>query len=263
MGIPFYQIDAFTDRLFGGNPAAVCVFDAYPDDARMQSIALENNLSETAFIVPEGDNYRLRWMTPTMEVDLCGHATLAAAYVVLTELEPRANRVRFQTMSGWLTVERAADAFRLELPARPPMPDLPEEVPAELAEGLGANPIEVLEATHVFLAVFDAEDDVRAMWPDMEILQKLEDRSVIVTAPGREVDFVSRYFGPCVGVPEDPVTGAAHCTLAPYWAKRLGKKTLTARQLSARGGELICEDAGQHVRLTGKAVLYARGELAL
>jgi predicted PhzF superfamily epimerase YddE/YHI9 len=258
--VPCYQVDAFAERLFEGNPAAVCVLAQWLPDDVMQQVAAEHNLSETAFLVPAQDRYQLRWMTPVAEVDLCGHATLAAAFVVMTELRPTATRVRFQTRSGELSVERDGARFWLDLPARPPRAI---EEPRFLTLGLGAQPEGVYEAEHVVMAVFRDEHDVASIRPDFSVLARIRDRSVIVTAPGREVDFVSRFFAPGLGVDEDPVTGSAHCTLTPYWAKRLRKRRLDARQISRRGGALQCEALGRRVRLGGCAVLYSKGEAAL
>lgn len=260
--VPCYQVDAFTERLFAGNPAAVCVLPRWLPDHVLQQIAAEHNLSETAFLVEAGDRYQLRWLTPVAEVDLCGHATLAAAFVVLTELRPSATHVRFQTRSGGLSVDRDADRFWLDLPARPPVA---VEEPRFLALGLGAQPEGVYAADHVLMAVFPQPEVVAELYPDFTALGRIRDRNVIATAPGRDngVDFVSRFFAPNVGVPEDPVTGSAHCTLTPYWAKRLGKAVLEARQLSTRGGTLTCENHAGRVRLGGHAVLYSKGEASL
>ncbi len=260
--IPLYQVDAFTDRPFAGNPAGVCLYEMWLPDEILQAIAAENNLSETAFLVPhaEDEAWELRWMTPTCEVDLCGHATLAAACVLLTEVEPERDEVAFHTRSGVLPVRRSGAGYQLDLPSAPPTP---MEMPDGLVEALGAAPIEVQAGgAHNLLAVFESAADVAALNPDFRRLLEIE-RSVIATAPGFDVDFVSRYFAPRVGVDEDPVTGSAHCTLTPYWAGRLGAPTLSARQISARGGELICEDRGERVALTGEAVIVIRGELIL
>lgn len=258
MRIPFYQVDAFTDRVFGGNPAAVCLLDQWPEDAVMQHIAAENNLSETAFLVGSGGAYDLRWFTPTLEIDLCGHATLASAYVIFSFLEPELAAVRFQTASGELRVGRDNDLLVMDFPARPANQ---AGAVAGLADALGAQPEEVYGARDI-LAVFATETQVRTMNPDFAALEKIKDAfAVIVTAPGKDVDFVSRFFAPNAGIPEDPVTGSAHCTLVPYWAARLGKKKLHALQVSARGGELFCEDKGGRVFMAGRAALFARGEL--
>jgi predicted PhzF superfamily epimerase YddE/YHI9 len=257
MELPIYQIDAFASEIFRGNPAAICPLDAWLDDARMQSIAAENNLSETAFFVADGDGYDLRWFTPAVEVDLCGHATLAAGWLVMERLAPGTDDVRFATRSGDLHVRRDGERLVLELPARPGENCAP---PAALVRGLGAEPVETLRASY-HMAVFDDEAAVAALDPDMAALAELYPSAVIATAPGREVDFVSRFFAPAHGIPEDPVTGSAHCTLVPYWSRRLARTTLDARQISARGGELHCEDLGARVAIGGRAVLFMEGRL--
>jgi PhzF family phenazine biosynthesis protein len=255
-----YQVDAFTSELFRGNPAAVVPLQAWPSDAVLQAIATENNLSETAFFVREGDDYRLRWFTPEIEVDLCGHATLASAFVVFTALEPLRQSVTFHTRSGPLTVARDGTRLSMDLPARPPEPC---EAPEALVRGLGRAPLATLRARD-HLAVFEREEEVLAVRPDFAALATLDSLGVIVTAPGSDgVDFVSRFFAPNAGVPEDPVTGSAHCTLVPYWSARLGRRRLRARQVSRRGGELACEDRGARVVLGGEAVLYLEGTIRL
>ena len=255
MKIPLYQIDAFTGRLFGGNPAAVCPLEDWLDDATMQAIARENNLSETAFFIDRGDYHDLRWFTPACEVDLCGHATLATAFLLLDELGVGGDTVHFETRSGRLTVRRDGDRLAMDFPAAPPEPCAE---PDGLAAGLGRAPDAVLAAAQ-YLAVFSTEAEVCAIEPDFARLAGLDRLAVIVTAPGEETDFVSRFFAPKVGIPEDPVTGSAHCVLVPYWAKRLGKPRLTAHQVSARGGELWCEDRGERVVIAGRAVKYLEG----
>lgn len=257
MRLPIYQIDGFASRVFAGNPAAICPLDSWLPDAVMQLIAAENNLSETAFFVRKGDDYDLRWFTPAVEVDLCGHATLASAHLVLTTLSPGRDRVIFYTRSGPLTVSRSGDRLAMDFPARPPETCA---VPAGMTAALGAKPSEVLAARD-YLAVFDTEAQVRALAPDMAAVAALDRFAVIATAPGKDVDFVSRFFAPGRGVPEDPVTGSAHCTLIPYWSKRLGKKELSARQVSTRGGELYCVDRGERVTIAGHAVLYLEGTI--
>jgi PhzF family phenazine biosynthesis protein len=259
MRLPIYQVDAFTDRLFGGNPAAVCPLEQWLPDAQMQAIAAENNLSETAFLVPEGDGYGIRWFTPTVEIGLCGHATLASAYVVHRFLQTGDRTVTFQSQSGPLTVRCAGDWYTLDFPARPAQPCAPPEA---LLRALGQPPLELRKAKK-YLAVYDSAATVAAIQPDMALIAALDVEGVIITAPGAGVDFVSRYFAPALGVPEDPVTGSAHCTLTPYWAERLGRQTLTARQISQRGGELRCELAGDRVRMSGQAVLYLEGAITL
>lgn len=257
MKIPIYQIDAFTHEVFGGNSAAVCPLEAWLDDATMQSIATENQLSETAFFVPSETPIRIRWFTPKVEVDLCGHATLAAASVYLEAIAPDRDEVVFESASGPLGVRRDAGLYVLDLPSRPPIPC---EAPAALIEALGAHALLWLKARD-YLGVFRNEADVRAIRPDFAALAAFD--KVIVTAPGTESDFVSRFFAPSVGIDEDPVTGSAHCTLTPYWAKRLGRPRLSARQVSARGGELLCEDRGERVSVAGRAVRYMEGTIHL
>jgi len=265
MDVKLYQVDAFTSRRFAGNPAAVCPLDRWLPDAVMQAIAAENNLAETAFFVPRGELFDLRWFTPTVEVDLCGHATLATGFVLMTKLEPQRRRAVFHTRSGALTVERDGDLLTMDFPAQRPLPIDP---PAGLADALGSRPTEVLSAlgTHL-VAVFDSAAQVRALAPDFSAVARLDCFGVSVTAPGggddRDVDFVSRFFAPARGVPEDPVTGSAHCRLVPYWAGRLGKTSLRARQVSARGGELACRLVGDRVQLAGDAVLVVTGTLHL
>src|SRR5688572_15019571 len=248
MKLPLYQLDAFTDRLFAGNPAAVCPLPRWLPDATMQAIAAENNLSETAFLVAEGVDFGLRWFTPEVEVDLCGHATLAAAKVVLERLRPGAASVRFRSQSGPLAVARARDAanaadwLELDFPARPAAPsDAPAARLAALRAGLGGAPLEVRSSVRDHLVVYGSEAEVAALRPDSAALAELGRAGFIATAPGAECDFVSRFFAPAFGIDEDPVTGSAHCVLAPYWAQRLGKRVLSARQISRRGGVLRCE----------------------
>jgi PhzF family phenazine biosynthesis protein len=257
MKLPLYQIDAFTSRLFGGNPAAVVILDQWLADDVLQAIAAENNLAETAFVVPHEDMALLRWFTPTVEVDLCGHATLAAGHVLLSHLYPSLGRVSFSTLSGVLSVSREEDRLCLDLPARP---GTPIEVSDELVSALGARPREAYLARDI-LAVFETEAAIQTLQPDMALVAALDAFAVIVAAPGSTVDFVSRFFAPRAGIPEDSVTGSAHCTLVPYWAERLGKPKLTAKQLSLRVGELDCELQGDRVAICGRAVEYLRGEI--
>jgi len=258
MSIPYYQIDAFTGSLFSGNPAGVCLLTAWLPDAVLQSIATENNLSETAFVVQRDSYFDLRWFTPTLEMDLCGHATLAPAHVIFRHLGYRDSTVRFQTRSGMLRVTCNDDLLTLDFPARPAALC---PAPAELLEGLGLAPAITAKAARDYLAVFDAEQAVRELRPDMAALMRLDCLGVIVTAPGEHCDFVSRFFAPSGGVPEDPVTGSAHCTLIPYWAQRLGRSQLRAFQVSQRGGELFCEHRGERVGIAGRAVTYSSGFL--
>jgi PhzF family phenazine biosynthesis protein len=257
--LSIYQVDAFTDAMFGGNPAAVVLLQDWLPDALLQKIAAENNLAETAFLVPERDIYHLRWFTPKIEVDLCGHATLASAQVVFEMLYPGRRSVTFSTRrAGPLTVTLQGDRLSMDFPARPP-----ERVPAPvgLAEALGAEPVEIWAAGKL-LTVFETEGQVRALEPDFRKVAALDCLGVIATAPGNDgIDFVSRYFAPHAGIDEDPVTGSAHCTLVPYWSRRLGKTKLEAHQVSARGGRLWCEDRGERVSLAGRAVLYLEGRI--
>lgn len=257
MDIPLFQVDAFSSHVFAGNPAAVCPLARWLDDDTMQSIAAENNLSETAFFVREDGRLHLRWFTPACEVDLCGHATLAAAFVYMNYLEKNTNEVAFQSRSGELRVTREGDLYCLDFPARQPQR---VQTPAELIAALGAEPEETWKSRD-YMAVYSSEQKVRALAPDMARLAALDAFAVIVTAPGLKVDFVSRFFAPAKGVPEDPVTGSAHCTLVPYWSQRLSKKQLHAFQASRRGGELFCEDQGTRVRICGQAALYAQGTI--
>ena len=258
--LPYFQVDAFTSRVFGGNPAGVCPLESWlPDDA-LQRIAAENNLSETAFIVGGDGHYELRWFTPTVEVDLCGHATLAAAFVIFHELGFSGDTIEFQTKSGTLGASRQEDLITMDFPAWPAKRC--EEVPAVLAEALGWLPRELFK-TRDYLAVFSNEEEIRSLQPDMPLLARLDCLGVICTAPGTDSDFVSRFFAPGAGVPEDPVTGSAHSTLIPYWSARLGKRQLFARQLSQRGGELFCEDRGDRVGIGGRAALYSRAQLEI
>jgi PhzF family phenazine biosynthesis protein len=261
MRLPIYQVDAFTDKLFGGNPAAICPLENWLPDATMQAVAAENNLSETAFLVREAGDYGLRWFTPSVEVDLCGHATLASAHVVFEFLEPQRESVCFRTLkAGTLTVSRHAGMLTMDFPARPAAPC---EAPAGLLAALGGAPREVLGARD-HLVVYDSAAEIAALKPDLAALAAVDCWAAIVSAPGDDgVDFVSRFFAPAQGVPEDPVTGSAHTTLVPYWAKRLGKSSLKARQLSRRGGLLCCALSGDRVDIGGRAVTYLRGHIEL
>jgi PhzF family phenazine biosynthesis protein len=261
MRTPIYQVDAFTARRFAGNPAAVMPMAGFPADALMQAIAAENNLAETAFLVAEGTDYRIRWFTPAVEVPLCGHATLASAAVVMERLEPGRRRVVFHSASGPLTVSRTDAGYVMDFPARPAEP---VPAPPALTAALGVVPAEVVVNAFNYLTLLDSAGAVRALAPDMVALARLDRSGVIVTAPGDETyDFVSRYFAPAKGIPEDPVTGAAHCMLAPYWAKRLGKTAFRAYQASRRGGEVVCRLAGDRVELEGSCVFYLEGEVEI
>jgi PhzF family phenazine biosynthesis protein len=257
MKLPLYQVDAFTTQRFRGNPAAVVVLASWLPDGVMQEIAAENNLAETAFVIPGADPTPLRWFTPTFEIDLCGHATLATAHVLFRHHFPKAERFAFQTKSGILTVTRDGDHLSMDFPSRP---GTPVSVNDALTGALGAKPQEALLARDL-LAVFETEEQVRALRPDFQRVAQLEAMAVIASAPGESVDFVSRFFAPKAGINEDPVTGSSHCTLIPYWAGRLGKKTFQARQISPRGGDLRCELRGDRVVIGGASVEYLQGEI--
>lgn len=254
-----YQVDAFTTHRFKGNPAAVMPMEAFPADALMQAMAAENNLAETAFLVPDGGDYRLRWFTPTTEVPLCGHATLASAAVVMERLEPGRRRVVFHTASGPLGVDRTDSGYRMNLPARL---SKPVPTPPGLAEALGVDPVEVVADAFNYLALLESAQAVRDLVPDIAAIARMDLSGVIVTAPGDGPhDFVSRYFAPAKGIPEDPVTGGAHCALTPYWANRLNMTEFRAYQASRRGGEIICRLVRDRVELEGACVFYLEGEV--
>jgi PhzF family phenazine biosynthesis protein len=256
MKLPIYQVDAFTSRLFGGNPAAVVLIEDWLPDRVMQNIGLENNLSETAFVIPREDQSELRWFTPTMEVDLCGHATLAAGHVLFTHRYPSLNQIQFRTRSGILGVQRNGELLSLDFPSLALVPS----TVAGVVAALGAKPRETMRSNSL-LAVFESEDEVRAIRPDFERVAALGAWMVIVTAQGKDVDYVFRVFAPGAGIPEDPATGSAHCTLVPYWAAHLGKSIFTARQISNRIGEFTCELRDSRVWISGMAVEYLRGEI--
>jgi len=264
MRFPLYWVDAFTDKVFAGNPAAVVPLAAWPEAGLMQRIAFENGLAETAFFVRTGtDRFHLRWFTPTVEMDLCGHATLASGFVVFNQLAQAGDRVVFDTRSGPLTVARADGGWlELDFPSRPPTALAETAVPATLLPGLrGPRPHWIGRARDCF-CVYASAAEVLALQPDFTLLGQVDATGIIVTAPGESgVDFVSRFFAPSAGINEDPVTGSAHCTLVPYWAENLRRKRLRARQVSARGGDLWCELAGDRVRMAGDAVLYLQGEI--
>ncbi|MCF3650859.1 PhzF family phenazine biosynthesis protein [Synoicihabitans lomoniglobus] len=261
---PFFWIDAFSARVFGGNPAGVCPLRTWPEDALLQKIAWQNGLAETAFFVPQSHgDYHLRWFTPAVEIDLCGHATLAAAHVLWHELGIAGEHVTFHSQSGPLTVNRlASDRLELNFPSRPPTAVDPTEVTSTLAALGIARAAEVGRARDLFVVLDDVEA-VTAVTPDWGALAASGCASVIVTAPGNDCDFVSRFFAPGFGVPEDPVTGSAHCTLIPYWARRLQRASLHARQLSDRGGELWCQHREDRVGIAGDATTYLRGEISI
>ncbi len=258
MNLTIYQVDAFTKEIFGGNPAAVCPLDEWLDADLMQKIAFENNLSETAFFVKKDDVYEIRWFTPTYEIDLCGHATLASAYVIFNCLKLENNVINFHShKSGKLSVEKKSDLLILDFPSRPPVAC---ETPHGLIEAIGKQPIEVLKSRDYFL-VYESEQEILDIKPNFSKLLEIDTHAVIVTAKGNSCDFVSRFFAPEVGVFEDPVTGSSHCNLIPYWAEKLGKNELFGRQVSQRGGELFCELEGDRVKIGGNAVLYLKGEI--
>lgn len=260
---PLYQVDAFADQVFRGNPAAVVPLESWLPEATLQAIAAENNLAETAFFVPQGDHYHLRWFTPAHEVPLCGHATLATAFVILTLLRPDLSLVEFSTLSGMLAVERGDGEFTLDFPRLDPEPVA--AVPEALLRGLGSAPREVFQVTHDpnYYAVYDDESRIRALQPDLAVLATLHPFGVVITAPGRQADIVSRCFAPSYGIPEDPVTGSIHCALVPYWSARLGRDQITAWQASPRGGRLRCRALRDRVFLTGTAVLYLQGTIGI
>jgi len=257
--INVYQVDAFANKAFEGNPAAICPLQEWLPEQTMQALAAENNLSETAFFVPEDDGFALRWFTPATEVDLCGHATLAAAYVLFEELAYQGDEIRFSTKSGALSVMRDGDSLTMDFPAQPP---LPFELPMQLAEAFAATPEDCLKFADI-IAVFSSEELLRTADPDMLLLAQLDCRGIIITAESKEYDFVARWFGPRTGIKEDPVTGSAFTQLVPYWANRLGKTKFRAKQISARGGEVTCELVGDRVLISGKAVLFMRGVIEI
>ena len=259
MKLPIYQVDAFTNRVFAGNPAAVVILEEWLPDEVLQGIALENNLSETAYIVPRGESFGLRWFTPAVEVDLCGHATLASAFVLFREGHVPGDVLVFESQSGDLMVRQEGELLAMDFPARPPRSVADS---ASLSAALRATPQELLVARD-HLAVFGTQAEVEALAPDFAAIAALDAFAIIATAPGESCDFVSRFFAPRAGIDEDPVTGSAHCTLAPYWSERLGRTELHARQVSARGGELFCEYRGDRVLLKGQAVEYLRGEIRI
>ena len=260
MNIDLYQVDAFASKPFEGNPAAVCPLEAWLDDTLLQAIATENNLSETAFFVPTESGYHLRWFTPSVEVDLCGHATLAAAWVIYNALGDSAETLQFQTKSGQLFVKREGDELAMDFPAKTLEP---LAMHAEVAAALGGIEIEELLISDDIVVVVNDAQMIESLKPDMQQLKRLPGRGIVVTAKGNDVDFVSRWFGPKVGVEEDPVTGSAHTSLAPYWATQLGKNALTARQGGARKGMLGCEVASDRVIIKGHVAPYLKGEITL
>lgn len=266
MNLSIFQVDAFASNVFAGNPAAICPLQEWLEDEKLQAIAAENNLSETAFFVREGDDYSLRWFTPQCEVDLCGHATLASAFVLFNILAPQQPSIRFKTRSGVLTVTRDGDLISMDFPSLPPWecPNPPAVLPAGLpAINVSRQPAAVFQTKSKYLLIYENENDVKNATPNFEVLKKLHPFGVCITAPGERSDFVSRYFVPSYGIPEDPVTGSTHSSLAPYWSRRLKKDKLHARQLSKRGGDLWCEFKGERVILKGNAVLYLTGSISI
>ncbi|MDP3353727.1 MAG: PhzF family phenazine biosynthesis protein [Flavobacteriaceae bacterium] len=259
MQLKIYQIDAFTNKVFGGNPAAVCVLEKWISETLMQQIAAENNLAETAFAVKKDDLYEIRWFTPKIEVNLCGHATLATAHVLFNYYEKEKTKLNFHShLSGALSVSKENELLILDFPS-----DTINkiETPKVLIEALEKKPIETWKGKTDFMLVFNTQEEIESFKPDFKLLETVGGRGVIVTAKGNDVDFVSRFFGPQVGVNEDPVTGSAHTTLIPYWSKVLDKTTLTALQLSERKGHLFCEYKGERVNIAGNAVTYLIGEI--
>jgi PhzF family phenazine biosynthesis protein len=259
MKIPIYQVDAFTGKLFCGNPAAVCPLEKWLPDDLMQSIAQENNLSETAFFVPGDNCFELRWFTPVVEINLAGHPTLATAHVLFHHLGFQGDRIRFMSKSGELIASRLGNMISLNFPAHRPEPIA---MPNGLIEGLGQEPMEILKARDIF-AVLRSDEDILGIKPNFEILRQVDAHAIIVTAPGKDCDFVSRFFAPRLGINEDPVTGSAHSALIPFWAERLGKRVMHAHQLSKRHGELFCEYLGERVLISGQAITFFTGEINL
>jgi predicted PhzF superfamily epimerase YddE/YHI9 len=257
MQLPIFQVDAFTSVVFAGNPAAVCPLEDWLPDETLQAIAAENNLAETAFFVRARDRFHLRWFTPACEVDLCGHATLASAFVLFSELNHSRDTVQFDTQSGELVVRRDGNRLVMDFPSRPP-----SKVPVhpELMAALGGAPTEVLCARD-YLVRYGSIEEIRSLTPNMELLKTMDRFAVIVTAPGTDCDFVSRFFAPSQGIPEDPATGSSHCTLIPYWANELGRTSLHARQISSRGGEFFCNLSGDRVEIAGHAALFLKGQI--
>ena len=258
MKLPIFQVDAFTNELFKGNPAAVVPLEEWLNDATMQSIALENNLSETAFFVPTQTGFEIRWFTPVTEVNLCGHATLATAHIIFNEADYPKNTIEFSSKSGKLIVKKLNDYLQLNFP----VDEIAQiDAPTDIIESIGKNPVACYKGKNDFMFLLNSEEEILDINPKFHRLVDLTSRGIIVTAPGRDVDFVSRFFAPQVGINEDPVTGSAHTTLAPFWSSKLRKTKLTAKQLSQRGGELICTLKGDRVLIAGKAKTYLRGEI--
>jgi PhzF family phenazine biosynthesis protein len=257
MEISLYQIDAFASKLFEGNPAAVCPLDEWLPDEIMQSIAEENNLPETAFFVPKGNGFHIKWFTPASEVDLCGHATLAAAYVLFNIFGYKEDKIEFDSKSGILAVTKDNEWLVMDFPAQPPVSC---DIPKEIVKAFNIAPIECLKSED-FIVVFERETDIESVNPDFGQLIKLDLRGVIITARSSRYDFIARFFAPKYGIPEDPVTGSAYTQLAPYWASKIGSKRLSVKQMSSRGGELTCEIVGDRVLISGKAIKYLEGQI--
>jgi len=253
-----YQVDAFTNKLFGGNPAAVVPLDKWIDDNMMQDLAMENNLAETVFFVPENDEFSIRWFTPVLEINLCGHATLASAFVLYNFLGYKKPEIVFNSKSGRLVVKRKGNIFLMDFPSW--KPERINDYPASLESALGVNEIVAVHKYRDLLVELNTEDDVKKARPDFTALKKMGEK-IIITAPGREVDFVSRFFAPIAGIDEDPVTGSAHSQLIPFWSEKLGKKIMKAKQLSQRGGDIYCEQNGERVVIGGECVYYMKGEI--
>jgi PhzF family phenazine biosynthesis protein len=256
--LPLYQVDAFTSTMFHGNPAAICPLDTWLPEATMQKIALENNLSETAFFVKEGEVYHIRWFTPTVEIALCGHATVATAHVMIEHLGIRANPIHFTCMSGPISVKKKEDVYFLDFPSQE-LTAAPHQ--DSLTQALGAIAQKTYRGTHAYFLVFEEEQQIRNFEPDWNMLLKADMPGICVTAPGKDCDFVSRFFAPAKGINEDPVTGSAHTGLIPYWSKRLKKETLLAKQISSRGGLLYCKNHGKRVEIGGNAITYLEGTI--
>ena len=257
MKTPIYQIDTFSSKIFGGNPAAVCPLDSWLSNDILQNIAEENNLSETAFFVEENGEFHIRWFTPSVEVDLCGHATLASAFVIFNIIGHTNNKIIFHSKSGDLSVYQDKDWLVMDFPSTPPIAC---DAPSEIIEAFGIEPIEVLKSND-YIVVFENENEILSLSPNLSFLENIDGRGVIITSKGKNSDFVSRFFAPKCGVNEDPVCGSAHCSLTPYWAKKLNKNKLAARQLSNRGGLLRCELIDNRVLISGQAIMYLEGTL--
>ncbi len=261
MQLQIFQVDAFTDRIFGGNPAAVCPLKNWLPDDVMQQIAMENSVAETAFFISANDGFEIRWFTPEIEMDLCGHATLAAAHVIARHLNPKLSSLNFHSKSGILSVTVEDELLSLDFPSRRPEPS---DVPQIVLDAIQVEPIEILKSRD-YVLVFETEEIIKNMKPNQGILDQinLDPGGIVVTAKGNDVDFVSRFFTPQASIFEDPVTGSAHCSLIPYWSQKLGKKSMIALQLSSRGGALQCQDLGERILISGRAVTYLEGKITV